>query len=190
MLKLFSDLSAYQLQFRQQDTALSSLMDVRYWTLPYPRPQIGPPKRNKCDICGKTLNSTRGLKTMLRRMEHHRQTHNPVTPVCAKCDICGKTLNSTHRGLKTMLSRLERHRQTHTHAPPTPTPCVCGKTFKSAKGLKMHLAVFKPETIKAKNAKILAKKNNKQIKDKCVICGLLFTRWRNIDKHYELHYQH
>ena len=149
MLKLFSDLSAYHLQFRQQDTALSSLMDVRYWTLPYPRPQIGPPKRNKCDICGKTL-------------------------------------NSTHRGLKTMLSRLERHRQTHT----PPTQCVCGKTFKSAIGLKMHLAVFKPETIKAKNAKILAKKNNKQIKDKCVICGLLFTRWRNIDKHYELHYQH
>ena len=148
MLKLFSDLSAYHLQFRQQDTALSSLMDVRYWTLPYPRPQIGPPKRNKCDICGKTLNSTRGLKTMLRRMERHRQTHTP------------------------------------------PTQCVCGKTFKSAKGLKIHLAVFKPETIKAKNAKILAKKNNKQIKDKCVICGLLFTRWRNVDKHYELHYQH
>ena len=89
-------------------------------------PQLMPPNRNNCHICGRPFLTTSRGAILLKVMEKHRQSHNPPKPPKPSrhqgpqlgppnrknCDICGRPFLTTSRGAR-LVKLMEKHKRSH-----------------------------------------------------------------------------
>ena len=156
-------------------------------------PQLGPPNRKNCDICGRPFLTNRAGAILLKIMEKHKQSHNPPkppkpprhqgpqlgTPNRKNCDICGRPFLTNSAGA------ILKHKQSHCRM-----ECkFCGRIFKGERWLKKHQTEPSLDRIEAENSKTLekARKNNKVIHSECGMCGKVCMSMGQINAHTALH---
>ena len=133
----------------------------------------------ECDTCGVGF-STKGSLDRHNRRKHGKSTSSDGVPTAKnhKCLICGKFSWST--------SELNRHMTVHT-IEKTYECDICGLQFSYIDSLKKHLIRKHGKSTSAEGVPTTASSEMAVKNQKCLICGKLWWRPSELNRHMRMH---